>query len=104
MGIPAMSVLSKEFVKSRIKAYEDGVLVNPTGDTVEMAFVPYDQEPPVPSWQTSEWEVANGAFFARCLVGPGGTVTLTAGLYDVYVRINGAAEVPVLLAGRIAIE
>lgn len=104
MGIPAMSVLSKEFVKSRIKAYEDGVPVNPTGDTVEMAFEPYDADPVALDWKSAEWETAGDVYFARCLVGPGGTVTLTVGLYDVYVRINGSTEIPVLLAGRIAIE
>lgn len=108
MGIAAMSVLSKQYVKVRIKAYEDGAPVNPTAGTVEMAFVPYDQDPVTPSWQSAQWETsgtgANAVYYARCMVGPGGTVTLTEGLYDVYVKINDATEVPVMNSGRIAIE
>jgi len=106
--IAAMSVLSKQYVKVKIKAFEDGVPVNPTANTVEMAFVAYDMDPVVPSWQPATWETSGSgqtaAYYARCLVGPGGTVTLTEGLYDVYVKINDAAEIPVINSGRIAIE
>jgi hypothetical protein len=103
-----MSVLSKQFVKVRITAYEDGEPVDPTTAPVEMAFVPFDDDPPAPSWVAAQWETSgtgsSAAYYARCLVGPAGTVTLVEGLYDVYVKINDATEVPVLETGRIEIK
>ena len=39
---------------------------------------------------------------ACCLVGPGGTVTLTAGvIYAIHVKVTASPEIPVIPAGRV---
>ena len=103
--MPALTIssLSKEYVRVRVSAREDGVVVNPTADTVEMAFTLLDAAPVGGDWKTAEWETDAttnpDTYYARCLVGPGGTVTLAAGTYRIWVRVTDAPEVPVKRSG-----
>ena len=107
MPTKTQSSLSKEYVKVRISAREDGVVVNPTADTVEMAFTSAEAEPTSPDWKAAEWETNTSTdpdtYWARCLVGPGGTVALTDGTYRVWVRITDSPEIPVLRSGLLII-
>lgn len=79
---------------------EAGVLINPTADVVQLAFPAHDVAPVSGDWKAASWETdATGrptAYYARCNVGPVGTVTLTPALYDVWVKLTHGAEVPVL--------
>jgi len=80
-------------------------VVDPTSDTVQMAFV--NGEPTSGDWKTATWEADSSTnpttYYARCLVGPGGTVTLSDGDYQVWVKITDSPEVPVLKAGRLVV-
>lgn len=102
-----ISSLSKEYVRVRVTAREDGAVVNPTADTVEMAFTASEAEPSGGDWKTAEWETdANtepDTYYARCLVGPGGTVALTDGTYRVWVKITDSPEIPVKRSGLLIV-
>lgn len=88
-----ISVKSLEYVKVQITATRNGAAVDPTPDTVKLAFPAVGTDPT--TWYTGSWETASGIYYARCLVGPGGTVTLAEGYYDVYVQVTDSTEVPV---------
>lgn len=68
-------------------------------ETVEVAFTTPGVDPGAPDWNAATWTGATpqGAD-ATILVGPGGTVTLAKGVYQPWVRVTGATEVPVLIA------
>lgn len=73
-----------------------------SGDSVEMAFPAAGAAPASGDWKPATWLTVTATtpdtYYARCLVGPAGTVTLTAGSYDVWVRVTDSPEVPVLRA------
>ena len=97
MAVLQISSLSVEYVHVPITSNLD------TGDlndlTVQLAIVPDGQEPVTGDWKTGTW-IGN---HAAVLVGPGATITLTDGTYDVWVKITATPEVPVLLSGSIHI-
>lgn len=97
-----ISSLSKEYIRVAVSAKESGTAVDPTSDTVTMAFVTTD-EPVSGDFKTASWETDNGKYYARCLVGPGGTITLSDGLYSVWVKVTDSPEVPVLKAGTLMV-
>jgi hypothetical protein len=88
-----ISSLTKEYIKVPVSATENGAVIDPTTDTVEMAFVAPGTEPAAGDWKTAEWETAGSVFLAKCLVGD--TVTLSDGRYEVYVRVTDNPEIPV---------
>lgn len=97
-----ISHLSTEYIRAPVIATEAGAAVNPTSDTVEMAF-PAEGEAPA-DWVAASWETAGTIHFARCHVGPdGGDIELDAGLYDVYVKITDSPEVPVKKSGLLEV-
>lgn len=75
--------------------------VDPTSHAVTMAFPTTGDDPA--TFYTSSWVTLNGIYYARCLVGAGGAVTLAVGYYDVYVKVSDAPETPVLLAGTLEV-
>jgi hypothetical protein len=92
----------------------DGTSIDPTGQTagqsllpVQMAFPVSSGNPAAPAqpvtWYTAAWLLGGTGrgYVAQSLVGPGGgVVTLTAGQsYDVWSRITGSPESPVIFAG-----
>ncbi len=96
-----ISSASVQYVKVRISATESGEAVDPTSATVTMAFVSVGAEPSSGDWKTASWETdtARSRFYARCLVGTGGAVTLTDGTYQPRIKIAGISpETPVLPA------
>ena len=96
-----LSHLSLEYVSVPVQAFTlAGAAYNPTGDTVQMAFMPQaTQVPQSADWQAATWStVASNVLFpysASCLVGPGGTITLGIGTYVIYVKIADSPAVPV---------
>lgn len=98
---------SLEYVRSAISAEKAGVAYDPTGDTVVMAFMAGPAAPSSGDWKTASWDTAATTYpptyRAQCLVGPGGTVTLTAGVYTVWVKITDSPEVPVKRAGQLKV-
>ena len=87
----------------RASAKDNGATVNPTADTVQMAFISGGAEPAGGDWKTAVAETDGttnpDTHLARCLVGPGGTATLADGTYDVWVKIADSPETPVKKSG-----
>lgn len=98
----SQSALSTEYVRVAIDAG-----VDPTADTVQMAFPLAGNQPT--DWKSATWETDTATdpdtYYVRCLVGPGpgGVVTLVYGLYDVYVKVNDNPETVVRNTGALAI-
>jgi hypothetical protein len=101
-----LSSLSKEYVRVSVHAKENGVVVNPTTDVVQMAFTA-GIDPVGGDWKTASWETdatsEPDTYYARCLVGPGGTVTLAAGRYTVWLKLTDATEIPVRKIGQLVV-
>lgn len=102
-----LSSLSLEHVRVRVAATSSGAVVNPTSDTVAMAFKQADAEPSGGDWKTASWETDStqtpAVYYARCLVGPSGTVTLADGSWDVWIKVTDSPEIPVRRVGRVIV-
>ena len=73
-----------------------GVTYDPTSDTVTVAYLP-DGTVPTTGFNVASWSKdAQGNDYVKILVGPGGAVTLGAGSYRTFVKINDSPEIPVL--------
>lgn len=101
-----ISSLSKEYVRVPVFATEAGVAVDPTGDTVEMAFKSDGSEPGGGDWVAASWESDTGPnpdrHYARIIIGPGGTV-LSDDLYEVWVKVTDTPEIIVKKAGTLLV-
>ena len=80
--------------------------VNPTGDTVQMAFlsVPPPAQPTTEQWNVATWQSTGTPYIALCLVGPGGTIQLASGLWYVWLKISASPEVPVKYCGILQVS
>jgi hypothetical protein len=80
--------------------------INPTSDTVQMAFlsVPPPTQPTSLQWNTAAWQSLSIPYVALCLVGPGGTITLTQGEWYVWIKVTASPEVPVKYAGLLQVS
>lgn len=101
----SISALSLEYVRVPVYAKEAGATVDPTGLTVQMAFT--TTTPVTGDWKSASWETDAttdpDTYYARCLVGPAGTITLSAGTYLVWVKITSSPEIPVKFAGGLTV-
>ena len=97
-----ISTLDLQYVPAEVVLRDSGTTPNISTDTVQMAFPVASVQPAGGDWKAATWETdATGdppRYLARCLVGPAGTVTLAAGLYDVWVKVTHSPELPVLKA------
>lgn len=101
--------LSLEYVRVSVAAAdEDGVAVDPTGDTVSMAFVTEGEHVNgsttflAGTWETDDSDITNPIYYARVLVGPSGSYVPVAGTaVDVYVKVSDNPEVPVRKSGTV---
>ena len=82
---------------------------DPTGDTVEMAFLaepPTEASPEEADWNPATWVTITAPepdqYKASCLVGPG-QVELDAGTWYVWVRVTTSGGTPVKHSGRIQV-
>lgn len=102
--IPAGSL---QYVKVPIAPKVSGAIVDPTADVVTMAFMASGSAPSSGDLKTASWETVSTdvhyPYRARCLVGPGGTVTLTAGLYTVWVKVVDNPETVLRPAGLLRV-
>jgi len=100
--------LSRQYVRVLVTATTAGAPYNPTGDAVEFAFTIPGGVPSDGDWQPGSWDstepLPDGSYVAQCLVGPGGTTTLPAGVYTIRVRVTDNPETPVLTAGQLKIQ
>lgn len=102
MAIPEYPSISKERVLAEITP---PVGINPTGDTVQMAFVAAGTLPGGGDWNNADWQTpdpGDRTFTARCMIGPG-AVELAPGIYHVFVKVTDNPETPVIPAGIIRI-
>lgn len=99
----SFSTQSLEYIPAQVTAVKAGVSYNPTADVVAMTFAPgtVTAVPASPTWYAASWDTAGTAYTALCLVGPGGTTTLTVGIWTVFVKVTDNPEVPVKNAGQI---
>lgn len=94
--IPSASV---QYVGVTVVAKQAGVIVDPTGDVVRMAFMATTDLPLSGDFNLASWET-NGSttpptYTALCLIGPG-YVQLDPGEYRVFVQIVDSPEVPII--------
>lgn len=101
-NIIRLSSTSCEYIRVKVSATESGVVINPTTLAVSFAFPAPGTDPS--TWYNGSWETTSTDYLARCLVGPGGTATLTDGIYDVYVKVASSPETPVKFVGTIVVE
>lgn len=102
-----ISTATLEYVRAPVSATASGSAVNPTSDTVSMAFLSTASAPVSGDWKTASWETDTGTepdtYYAQCLVGSGGAVTLTAGTYHVWIKVADSPETPVIRAGLLRV-
>lgn len=98
-----ISALSLEYVYVPVAARAAGAAVNPTADTVAMAFMAGATRPTSGDWKTASWDTDATTYRARCLVGTGGAVALNPGIYAVWVKVTDSPETPVRLAGPLKV-
>ncbi len=105
--IAEISTASLEYVRVRVQATSSGVAVNPTGDSVSMAFLTTNVAPVSGDFKTATWDTdattTPVTYRAQCLVGPSGTVTLAAGTYAVWVKVTDSPEVVVKRCGQLKV-
>ena len=102
-----ISSLSTQYVQVPVRVWSQGVPYNPTGLTVQMAFVSGWSGPTDDDWNTASWastSTVNGFYLAQCLVGPGsGAVDLAVGTWNVWTLVEGDPEEPVQVSGTLTI-
>lgn len=100
----SMSALSTQYVQVPVTAFAAGVAVNPTGDTVQLAFTTIGATPTTGDWHTGSWDIApgNNTYLAQVLVGPAG-VAIAKGTYQVWVKVTDNPEIPVVQTGTVTI-
>lgn len=106
-----ISAASLEYVFVNVSTFIGNPPPNPTSDVVQMAFNPATQSfgppltPPVSGdWKAASWVTgASQPYIAQCLIGPGGVITLTAGIYDVWIKITDSPEIPAKYVDQLTI-
>ncbi|MFB7605277.1 hypothetical protein [Streptomyces gardneri] len=76
---------------------------DPTGLAVRVAVLPDGQRPEASDWHTAEWVTIDGIPHASVLIGPGGAIQLTPGVYRAWVEITAPPEKPVAASPRFQI-
>lgn len=102
-----ISAASLEYVRVPVAATSAGAAVNPTADVVKMAFIAPEATPAAGDLKAASWDTdpttTPPTYRAQCLVGPGGTITLAAGLYVVWVQVTDSPEIPLRPAGTLEV-
>lgn len=93
-----LSVLATEYVLIPVTETEQGTGVDPTTQVVQVAATAPSTAPIEDDWHNGDWEADvtdadNPVYSARLLIGPdGGALELTAGLWELHVRITDNPE------------
>lgn len=110
MGL-ALSALSTEYIRVPVAGTKNGTAINPTSDVIQFAFPVAGAAPISGDWKTGSWETVVDNlnvthFYARCLIGPGGgaVIALTAGRYDIWIKIFDNPETPAINCGQLLIQ
>ena len=94
-----------------VYARASGADVDPTSDTVQMAFLTGSGDPVSGDWETASWE-SDATFnpiryYARCIVGgtgSGATAELARGTYHVWLKVVETTETIVERVGLLIVE
>jgi hypothetical protein len=104
----SQSQASRQFVRAVVTPIVGGQPYNPTADVVAFAFTEPGASALGVQWFSAEWasseSTGSGGYLAQCLVGPGGTVQLAPGSYQVWVMVTDNPEIPVLPAYLLTIS
>jgi hypothetical protein len=104
-----MSHLALKYYIVPVGATKAGAAYNPTADLVQFAFMPQATQVPQSSdlvngsWEANPYSLLY-PWNAKCLVGPGGTITLGIGTYVVYQKITDSPEIPYDIVGYLQIQ
>lgn len=106
-GAVVMSSASLQYISVPVNAVKAGAPYNPTSDAVQFAFLlDISGTPGSSDWVSGSWVTLPNYLYpwaCQCLIGPGGTITLSPALYVVWVKITDNPEIPVLIAGMLRV-
>ncbi len=96
---------STEPVVATVRSYSGGQPLDPTGGTVQMAFLAgMLDEPASGDWKAGSWDTNEiGQFVAQCEIGPSGAIALTAGTWWVWTKIVLSGSTVIRQAGSIVV-
>lgn len=98
---------SVQYVLVPVRFTASGVVTDPTSAVVTMAFIADGATPVSGDFKTASWETDPttnpDTYYARCLVGTGGAITLAVGVYRIWVKVTDSPEAPVLKAGLLEV-
>ena len=86
---------STEYISVQVIGLENGLSINLTSVPVEIAIRPVESGPIVPPviFYTAEWELVNGVYYARILLGPEpGGLYLTIDTYNIWVKVHATPQ------------
>lgn len=103
-----MSRLETVFVHVPIIATNEatGIVIDPTADSVTMAFTQGKRLPDTPTWYTADWATITNAdgtksYYARALVGPAGVIALTRSpTWWAHAKVVDNPQIPICTAAR----
>lgn len=95
-----VSSLTTEYVRVQVLASLDGVAVNPTGLTVDIAVVAAGVSPLSGDWHAAAWETISQPWMTSYEVQFLAS-TIAVGEYDVYLKIVDSPNVIVTYLGRL---
>jgi len=101
MSLLRISAASTDYVEVEVAASE-----SPVAYPVSFAFVTAHtlSDDPATTWTGGGWYTdANGAYWARCLVGPDGMISLERGLYLIYAKWEMGSQKPANCAGTLEV-
>jgi len=99
MSLLRISAASTDFVEVEVASSE-----NPIAQPLSFAFVVRHTDIDAATWTGGSWYVdPNGVYWARCLVGPEGMVTLERGKYLMYVKWEMGSLKPASCAGTLEV-
>ena len=90
-----ITAVETKLVQLPVTQYVSNGLGNPSADPVSFAFMKTTAVPQAGDWKTGSWvqDTITGSWKAQCLVGPsGGAITLTIGIYYVWIKIVDPTE------------
>ena len=98
-----LSAVSLEYIRVKVLLKTQRKNYDMTQDVVRFAFTD-GGSPETANWVDGSWETetlphGNVTNYARCLVGPGGTITLGTGVYAIWVKVMDDPEHPAQCVG-----
>lgn len=85
---------STEYLSVKVTGYEAGQTINLTSVPVEIGLRKIESSTPVPvTFYPAEWEIVDGVFFARVLLGPeSGGILLDVDTYNIWVKVYATPQ------------